>query len=187
MDHDLLLKLLCNKFGIDGNALKRYNNYLKPRKFKVNINKAYSTQKTMQFGMPQGSVLEAFLFIAYISTFHEVITDLTLNSFVNDHSLRKAFSPHQTNNEDNTIATIEKSMFEDAVLLKLNKSKTEFIYFGSQLLLQKCNTENIMVINETITRCDKGKFLGGNRDSSPQFKTHITNKCKAEMVNLIWI
>ena len=38
VDHDLLLEILHNKFGIDGHALKWYNNYLKPRKFKVNIN-----------------------------------------------------------------------------------------------------------------------------------------------------
>ena len=43
----------------------------------------------------------------------------------------------------------------DAVCLKLNKSKTEFIYFGSWQLLQKCNTENIIVINETITIYDQ--------------------------------
>ena len=54
--HDKLLGVLHNKFGIDGNALKWHNNYLKPRKFKVNINRAYSTEKTMQFNLPQGSV-----------------------------------------------------------------------------------------------------------------------------------
>ena len=74
-----------------------------------------------------------------------------------NHSLRKAFSPHQTNDENNTITTIEKTMLEvkswmDAVCLKLNKSRIEFIYFGSKQLLQNCNVENIKVINETITR-----------------------------------
>ena len=56
VDHDILLEALHNKFGIDGNALKWYSNYLKLRRFKVNINKAYSTEKTMQFSVPQGSV-----------------------------------------------------------------------------------------------------------------------------------
>ena len=110
VDHDLLLEVLQNKFGIDGNALEWYNNYLKPRKFKVNINKAYSTEKTMQFSIPQGSVQGTFLFIAYTSTLHEVITDLTLYNFAYDHSLRKAFSQHQNNDEDNTINTIEKCL-----------------------------------------------------------------------------
>ena len=41
VDHDILLELLHNKFGINGNALKWNSNYLKPRKFKVNLNKAY--------------------------------------------------------------------------------------------------------------------------------------------------
>ena len=54
VDHDILLKVLHNKFGIDGNAFKWYSNYLKPKEFKVNINKAYSTEKTMQFSIPQG-------------------------------------------------------------------------------------------------------------------------------------
>ena len=57
----------------------------------------------------------------------------------------------------------------------------------SQQLLQKCNAENIKVINETIARSDKVKYLGGTLDSSLQFKNHITNKCKAAMVNLIQI
>ena len=192
VDHDILLEVLHNNIGIDGNTIKWYSNYLRPRKFKVNINKAYSTEMTMQFSVPQVSVQGAFLFIAYTLTFPGVIKDLTLSSFADGHSLRKAFSSHWTNDEQNTIATIEKTMFKvkswmDAVCLKLNESKTEFIYFGSQQLLQKCNAENIKVINETTTRNNKIKYLGGTLDSSLQFKTHITNKCRAAMVDLIWI
>ena len=82
---------------------------------------------------------------------------------------------------------LEVKSWMDDVCLKLNESKTEFIYFGSQQLLQKCNTENIMVINETITRCDKVRYLRRILNSSLQFKTHITNRCKAAMVNQIWI
>ena len=182
VDHDILLEILHNKFGIDRDAPKWSTNYLKPRKFKVNINKAYSTEKTMQFSIPQGSIQGAFLFIACTSTFPEVIKDLTLSSFADDHMLRKAFSSHQTTDEHNTIATIEKTMLKvkswmDAVCLKLNESKTEFIYFRSQQLLQKCNAENIKVINETIIRSDKVKYQGETLDSLLQFKTHITNKC----------
>ena len=76
----------------------------------------------------------------------------------------------QTNDEHNTIATIVKTMLEvkslmDAACLKLNESKTEFIYFGGQQLLQRHNAENIKVINETITKSDKAKYLGGTLNS----------------------
>ena len=77
VDHDILLEVLHNKFGIDVNALKWYSNYLKSRKIKVNIIKAYSAEKTMQFSILQRSVQGAFLFIAYISTLPEVIKDPT--------------------------------------------------------------------------------------------------------------
>ena len=97
------------------------------------MNGVYLTEKTMQFSIPQGSVTGAFLFIAYTSTLHEVITDLTLNSFADDHSLRKALSPHQTDDEDNTIAVIEKSMLEvktwmAAVCLKLIKNGIHLLW-----------------------------------------------------------
>ena len=48
----------------------------------------------MQLSIPQGSAEGTFLFMAYTSTFPEVIKDLTLSSFADDHSLKKAFSPH---------------------------------------------------------------------------------------------
>ena len=75
----------------------------------------------------------------------------------------------------------------NAVHLKLHELKTEFIYFRTQQLLQKCNAENIKVINETITKSNNVKYLGGTLDSSLQLETHITNKCKTAMVNLIQI
>ena len=81
----------------------------------------------MQFNVPQGSVQVVFLFIAYTSTFPEVIKDLTLSSFSDDHSLRKAFNHC---NHYKTMLKVKSWM--DVVHLKLNDSKTEFIYFGSQ-------------------------------------------------------
>ena len=37
VDHDVLLEVLNNRFGLDGNTLGWINSYLRPRKFKVNI------------------------------------------------------------------------------------------------------------------------------------------------------
>ena len=63
--------------------------------------------------------------------------DLKLNGFADDHSVMKTFKPDQVEHhqELDTIAVIEKSMLDikscmDAVRLKMNNSKTEFIYFG---------------------------------------------------------
>ena len=79
----------------------------------------------------------AFLFISYASTLDEIVKDLKLNEFADDHSVRKTLKPDQLEHHEeiNTIAVLEKSMLDikswmDAVRLKMNNSKTKFIYFG---------------------------------------------------------
>ena len=104
-------------------ALNWYENYLKPRHFKDCINGMYSAQKTMDFSVPQGSTQGAYLFICYASTLNVVVLkSLTLNGFADDHSIRKSFKPSIHDNKS----------WMNAVKLKLNETKTEFIYFGGR-------------------------------------------------------
>ena len=73
VDHELLLKVLNHRFGVTDTALEWYKNYLIPRRFKVSINGSYSSEKTINFSMPQQSAQGAFLFIVYASTIQEVV------------------------------------------------------------------------------------------------------------------
>ena len=110
----------------------------------------YSAHKTMDFSVPRGSTQGAYLFICYASTLNKVVPkSLTLNGFADNHSIRKSFKPIPKGstssmhiNEDNTITIMEKSMLDlkswmDAIKLKLNENKTEFIYFGGRQQLAK--------------------------------------------------
>ena len=99
VSHELLLTVLRERFGINDVAINWYENYLKPRHFKVYINGKYSAQKTMDFSVPQGSTQGAYLFICYASTLNEIVPkSLTLNGFADDHFIRKSF---KTNNAKN--------------------------------------------------------------------------------------
>ena len=117
--HDLLLDVLQETFGITNMALRCYKNYLKPRKCKVCIIGSYSSEQMMDFGIPQESIQDAYLFICYASTQCEIVPEsLTLNGFADDHSIRRTFEPGKGNtnkdikasSEDVTIMTIERSM-----------------------------------------------------------------------------
>ena len=68
VNHDLLLGVLNKRFGIKDKALKWYEQYLKPRKFKISINNTYSKEQTINYSVPQGSIQGAFLFNAYALT-----------------------------------------------------------------------------------------------------------------------
>ena len=65
VDHVILLDILNHKFGIGGEALKWYDQYLYPRSFKVNINGTYSSERDFDVSVPQGSCAGASIFNLY--------------------------------------------------------------------------------------------------------------------------
>ena len=61
----------------------------------------------------------------------------------------------------------------ETVKLKLNKAKTELIYFWSRQQLNKTTYTTIYFIGESIKTSTKVRYLGGHLDSSLTFKDHI--------------
>ena len=92
VDHGILLNVLKNKFGINGNALSWFKSYLQPRFCKVNIHKANSEDKEVCFLVPQGSCAGPVLYSAYASTLQEVVS-LDLHGYTDDHGLKTNFKP----------------------------------------------------------------------------------------------
>ena len=193
VDHDLLLEVLGKQYGIVGMAREWYTSYLKPSTFKVCIRGKTSQPRQLDYSVSLGSVQGAFLFIAYASTLNLVVqpSRLELNGFTDDHSICTTFIPSKLDHKEelDTITTMESTMLDikswmDQVCLKLNESKTEFIYFGWPSQLGKCVATIIDVNGETIARSNVTKYLGAHLDSALNFKQHIKTKCKAAMFNL---
>ena len=66
VDHEILLHKL-NYYGIRGIANSWFKSYLSDRRQYVSINGVDSNEVTMQFGVPQCSVLGPLLFLIYIN------------------------------------------------------------------------------------------------------------------------
>ena len=75
----------------------------------------------------------------------------------------------------------------DAAKHKLNKSKTEFIYFGGRQQLAKTHRDTININREIIQCTNKLKYLGGYLNSLLTFRDHIIAKSKAATINIIKI
>ena len=84
-DHDLLLDVLEERFGVTDNTKQWYHSYFKSRKFSVIIGKKKSDLRQLDYSVPKGSIQGAFLFISYASTLDEPVKDFTLSGFANDH------------------------------------------------------------------------------------------------------
>ena len=92
VDHDILLPVLKNQYGIDGKALNWYDNYLHPRSCMVQVKGSTTTLQPLEFSVPQGSCGGPVLYSAYASTCRLVVSPpLNLNGFTDDHSTNISF------------------------------------------------------------------------------------------------
>ena len=189
VNHAILLDILNHKYGIVGKALKCFNQYLRPRSFKVTVNGTYSTERDLDVSMPQGSCAGANIFNLYCSPLSEVIPpNLQLSGFADDHSVCKSFKAVDRQMEHNTISELEDCMINvkswmDQTRLKMNPSKTEFINFGSRQQLAKCTHNTINIAGDLILRSDIIRYLGVWMDKELNFKQHVTKKCLCAMIN----
>ena len=193
VSHEILLSILSNKYGIKSKALKWFDQYLRPRSFKVTVNGAYSKERDLEVSVLQGSCVGANIFNLYCSSLQDVVPDdLQLSGFADDHSVRKAFKAGNTTEEISTISKLESCLLSikqwmDQARLKMNPSKMEFIYFGNAPQLLKCKTDSINVAGDLILRSDVIRYLDVWLNATLNFKLHVTKKCKAAMVNFIRI
>ena len=65
IDHNISL-LKMPSLGFSREAIDWYKSYLSSRKFRVNVLDKFSTSADLQFGVPQGDILEPVLFSLYI-------------------------------------------------------------------------------------------------------------------------
>ena len=93
VDHQLLLKKLSN-FGVCGNLLSWFHNYLTDRHQKVTILGKTSRSIPVLSGVPQGSILGPLLFLVYVNDLLEKSTtsSVALDLFADDtkcyHAIR---------------------------------------------------------------------------------------------------
>ena len=190
VDHNVLLSVLENKFGVGGTALELCDTYLCPRHCKVNINKSYSTPRELPFSVPQGSCAGPVLYSVYASTIHHTIINdqISLYGYADDHGLRMTYKP-DTESETSTVKDLQDCLssvkdWMDENWLKMNSSKTEIIIFGSRQQLSKITMNSMLINGDKINIGDCIKYLGVWADQHLTFKHHIKIKCKTAMWNL---
>ena len=92
----LLLKL--NRYGIDGQLLSWFRNFLTGRKQRVLIRGSPSDWLPLLSGVPQGSILGPILFLLYVNDIPNVITS-SVKLFADDTKIYR-----QLNNVEDTTA-----------------------------------------------------------------------------------
>ena len=158
VDHQILLKKL-EHYGIRGLANNWFRSYLTNRQQFVSINGLNSKSQSMNYGVPQGSVLGPLLFLIYINDLNKAIKFCTTHHFADDTNLLYV---------DNSMKKIQKYVNLDLKFLckwlkankiSLNASKTELIIFRDP---RKKSTHElkIKIDGKKLTPSKFVKYLG---------------------------
>lgn len=173
VDHKILLDKLYN-YGIRGKAYNLITSYLSNRLHRVKVNGKTSKFKTVNTGVPQGTILGPLLFLIYINDMLSELQDGDIISYADDTAIiatGKNWSEVETKmNRYLQIIAIWLALNK----LSLNTRKTVYMEFGNY-----CNSTpknmNINIQNKTIARVDNTKYLGIQFDSNMKWDIHTMN------------
>jgi hypothetical protein len=171
--HDgLLFKL--KKFGIHGNLLLWFKDYLSERYQKVVIRGQHSVSGLIQAGVPQGSVLGPLLFLIYINDLTEV-TRANIKLFADDTSLYLDFDDPNTAANVLNVDLHNIQNWASQWLIKFSAPKTKLMTCS----YKKNTFPNINFGNETLADVASHKHLGLILSSKLSWSEHISSIIKS--------
>ena len=100
----LLYKL--QKYGIKNNLLNWFHSYLSDRRQRVCIDGYHSTWKSINAGVPQGSILGPYLFLLFINDIVDVVSN-KIKLFADDTSLYCIVDDDQATAEESLNIDLE--------------------------------------------------------------------------------
>lgn len=172
VDRERLLEKL-DQIGIRGKVLEWLKTYLSNRTQQVKFKNQYSKLKTIEHGVPQGSVLGPLLFTLYINDITKICPEESNVKLFADDTLIYVTgeSCEELNRKlNNVFQIIEQWMISNK--LKLNAEKSKCMIVRSVRKEIKGNVRVECMDGTVLERVDVIKYLGVMIDSKLSFVNH---------------
>ena len=169
IDHNILLYKLSH-YGIRGKALEWFRSYLSNRKQYVSLNDCTSTLRSLECGVPQGSLLGPLLFLCYINDFSNSSDVLSFILFADDSSIFYSHRNPQTLLDTINTELIHVNEWIQANKLSLNIKKTNYMLFSNSL---NSLPDHITFNQIQLTRVESTKFMGLFIDEHLNWNSHL--------------
>ena len=188
VDHDILLHRLETSYGVRGRALRWLTSFLTGRTQAVSYAGWTSPQCRLSCGVPQGSVLGPLLFVLYTADVIGIAMGrgIRIHVYADDTQIYVscAASDRQPAATRLLACVSEIESWMSSNRLKLNASKTEFIWIGTRRQLSKVEEEALMVGGQSITLMVKVRDLGVFIDRELTMEAHVSNTVRGCMYQL---
>ena len=187
VDHCKLLEVLKNVIGISGTELAWFASYLQGRAQNVSVNNEYSPTAKLKCGVPQGSVLGAVLFTAYLLPLGEILRELGMkfHCYADDTQLYIPFYFY----DDTCVSDMERYLaiihsWMTSNLLKLNADKTETLLVSRNV--KPCPVPQLCINfnGEKIVPSKQVRNLGVIFDSKFNLEAHVNKVYQASYLQL---
>ncbi len=191
VDHGILLSRLRTRFGVCGTALEWFESYLTGRTQAVAVQGSRSSSKTLQYGVPQGSVLGPILFCCYTAPLGDLLRThgVDFHFYADDSQVGLAFSPDILIDQIDAFEKIESCA--DSVRawmlqnkLKLNDDKTIFMLLGNRPQVKKSVFDSVIIGDSYIESSQTCVNLGAGFDSEMSMRHHVNLVSKSGFYHL---
>ena len=170
VNHEILIKKL-EHYGVNGVALNWFTSYLYERQQRVYYHESYSEVKTVNIGVPQGSVLGPILFLTYFQDIGAVTDEDDVILFADDvttyDSGNDVFQVIQSLNRK--LSAMSQWLLANR--LSANVIKTEGMIFSRKNLYYPLPP--LLLYGNPLPFCHSFKFLGVIVDSKLTWKDHV--------------
>ena len=164
LNHDLLIAKL-NAYGFTLPAFRLINEYLSNRKQRARISSPYSTWMEIVLGVPQGSILDPFLFNIFLVDLFFIVNSTDIANYADDNT------PYATANDIGSLIAllqeVSKFTWFDNNLMKSTAAKCH-------LLVSSNEKVTIKIGSHEIANTKREKLLGLHLDSRLSFDYHIS-------------
>ncbi len=186
VDHSVLYDRMQNTFNISGTVLNWIRSYLTNRTFKVLIDNCFSHSQSINYGMPQGSVVSPMFFTYYTHPIGQILRKhhVCYHSYADDTQIYVSFDPRKSGEAEQALEKLTSCIEELKTWmtknkLQLNSQKTEFFIAGTTNTLKKVPTLKLTIGDVEVEPSDYVKNLGVSFDPTMSMTRHINSVCRA--------
>ena len=166
-------------YGIRGLTQEWFKSYLTNRMQFTQIDNHKSNLKTINTGVPQGSVLGPLLFLLYVNDISNAIKNKFCNImlFADTNVFVMGSNLNKIKNDTEDVLHQLCNWFK-VNRLTLNLDKTNYSIFHPPRKKIPANCNSINIDNIVIHRVEEAKYLGMYLDDHLNWKMHVKSMCE---------